>query len=195
MNSLKAFLSSCVQVNTESGVRTDNLTVVLQNGQPVLVFDRNQQSQPFVVVSVADLESLTQDDVAVLTIIAEQSQWSVIVDGTNQVRGIIEPQRMKDLRIAATATTERDEFGGKITDPLISPISVSVSFYGCPKHPEVGRFALHAVGAPIPRCPKDGEAMVELEKRGEHADTKSHAPMDGGKKGWFVQLFSWKRKA
>jgi hypothetical protein len=155
-------------VNTESDLGADNLTVLLQNRQPTRVFDRAKQSQPFVVVPIADPESLTEADVAALAIIAEQPEWLVIMDHANRVRGIIEPQRTKDLRIAARATVKLGEFGGKIT-PLPGEVEVSVSFYGCPRHPEAGRFALHQIGAPIPHCPICGEPMTKLQEKSKRA--------------------------
>lgn len=157
------------------------------------IFDRAQQSQPFMVAPIADPESLTDADVAALAIITEQLQWIVVVDATNQVRGVIEPQHTKEVQITASAIIKSGEFS--IPELYGKGVRVSVSFYGCPKHPEVGRFALHEVGAPIPCCPKDGEAMVELEKRGERTDVMPHAQMVGGKKGWFARLFSRGRKA
>jgi len=117
MDSLKAFLSSCAVVNTENDLRPDTLTVFLQKGQPAYVIDRMGQSQPFTIMLVADPEALTNDEVTALAIVAEQTMWIVVVDSSNQVRGVIEPQNVEDLKIAARATSREGEFGSTITSP------------------------------------------------------------------------------
>jgi len=171
VNSLKAFLSAWVLANDESDLRTNKLTVLLKDGQPMRVFDRAKQSQPFIVVQIDDPESLSATDIAALEIIVEQPEWVVVIDRAEQVRGIVEPHRTKDLWIAASATIKRGEFGGKIVSPQ-GDIVVSVSYYGCRRHPEAGRFVLHQVGAPIPRCPQCGEPMVELYKKSNRTKSK-----------------------
>lgn len=118
MDSLKAFLSTCALVNTESDLQAGSLTVLLQNDQPSRVFDRTGQSQPFEVVLVADPELLTENDVVTLAIVAEQAKWIVVVDHSNQVRGVIEPQSVKNMQIAAKVTIRQGEFGSAITSPL-----------------------------------------------------------------------------
>lgn len=171
MNSLKAFLSACALVNAENDLHTGNLTVLLQNGQPARVFDRAGRSQPFVVVPIADPESLNEADAMALAVIAEQPEWIVVVDRANQIHGMVEPSRTKDLAVAARATVKRGEFGGKIP-PLSGVVEVSVSYYGCPTHPEIGRFALYQIGAPVPRCPIDSKPMIKLEEKSSRAKTR-----------------------
>jgi hypothetical protein len=193
MDSIKAFLSLCKLINTENDVSTDMLNVLIQKDQPVYIFDRAQQVQPSVAVQITEPEKLTQTDVAVLAIITEQSQWIVIMDGAKQVRGVIEPQRTEKLQIAAKMTIKPGELSAedeRKIPKIGGGVQVSVSFYGCRRHPEVARFALYDVGQPIPHCPVDGEVMVELEKKGESVDAKSHAQKYGKKKGWFSRLFS-----
>lgn len=171
MNSLKAFLSPCAIINTESDLRAGMLNVLMQNGQPVRVFDRTRQTQAFVVAPIDDPESLGEVGVAFFALVTEQPEWIVVMDRANQVRGIIEPQRTKDLRIAANATIKRGEFGG-LAAPPSDIVEVTVTFYGCPKHREAGRFALHQIGAPIPRCPHCGEPMINLQEKSSRAKSR-----------------------
>lgn len=80
MNSLKAFLSPCEVVGSEAELHKGELSVLIEDGQPVQIFDRAGQPQFFQVVSVADHESLTKEEVATLATVAQQTKWIVIVD-------------------------------------------------------------------------------------------------------------------
>jgi len=171
MNSLRAFLSPCAIINAENELHAGTLNVLIQNGQPARVFDRTLQPQPFVIAPIDDPEFLDEIDVAFFALITEQPEWIVVVDGANQVHGIIEPRRTKDLHVAARVTTKKDEFG-TLTPPPFGTIEVSVSYYGCSEHPGVGRFALHQIGVPIPHCPHCGKPMIKLQEKGKRAKTR-----------------------
>ena len=118
MDSLKAFLSPCVLVNVESDAQVGNVTVLWQNDQPARVFDRTGQSQSFEVTLVPDPEMVTEEEVATLVSVAEQTKWIVVVDHSNQVRGVIEPQSAENLQIAARITIRQGEFGSTTVRPL-----------------------------------------------------------------------------
>jgi len=163
MDSLKEYLSTCKVIDTESDLRKGNPTVLLQNGQPARVFDSTGQPQPFIVALIANPESLSQVDVVALAIIAEEPEWIIIVNYANQICGLIEPEYAEELQVAEIRV-EHGELGGRITPLPSDEIIVSVSYYGCLKHPEAGRFALHQSGQPIPRCPQCGEPMTKLKE-------------------------------
>jgi hypothetical protein len=118
MDSLKAFLTRPMFVSAESDFQPGDLTVLLQNDQPARVFDRTGEPQPFEVILVADPELLTENDVATLVIVAEQTKWIVIVNHSNQVCGVIEPQSVENMQIAAKAAIRQGEFGSAITSPM-----------------------------------------------------------------------------
>jgi len=163
MDSLKEYLSTCKVIDTESDLRKGNPTVLLQNGQPARVFDSTGQPQPFIVALIANPESLSQVDVVALAIIAEEPEWIIIVNYANQICGLIEPEYAEELQVAEIRV-EHGELGGRITPLPSDEIIVSVSYYGCLKHPEAERIALHQSGQPIPRCPQCGEPMTKLKE-------------------------------
>lgn len=182
MNSIKAFLSACALVNAESDIQVGNLTVMLQNGQPVRVFGRTRQSEPFTVMLIANVELLTEGEVATLGIVAEQSIWIVVVDYFNQVCGLVEPQNTGDLRIAARATIAQDELGSAITPPLPSITGPSQpdpsASYQRPLREwwhqvirDYGRYRCYAFFLCLP---SDEEAVKYLTKFGEELDLLSN---------------------
>jgi hypothetical protein len=171
MNSLKAFLSPCTIMNAESEFQAGTLNVLMQNGQLVRMFDRDGHPQSFVVAPIDDPESLGEAGVTAFSLIAEQPDWIVVLDRENQVRGVIEPNRTRELRIAANATITRGEFSSKMTLPP-GEVKVTVNFYGCAKHPEVARFALHQVGQLIPSCPTCGEPMKKLQEKSSRSKAR-----------------------
>lgn len=120
MNSLKAFLSPCEVITIEAELHKGELSVLIEDEQPAQIFDRAGQPQPFQVVSIANPESLTKEDIATLAAVAQQTKWVVIVDHSSQVRGIIEPESNEELLIAARTTIQQGELGSAIVPPLPS---------------------------------------------------------------------------
>lgn len=120
MNSLKAFLSPCKVITTESDLHEGILGILIEDGQPAQMFDHAGQPQPFQVVSIANPESLTREDIDTLVAVAQQTKWIVIVGNSGQVHGILEPQSNKELLIASRTTIQRGEFGSATAPPLPS---------------------------------------------------------------------------
>ncbi|MEM4203887.1 MAG: hypothetical protein QXS54_07445 [Candidatus Methanomethylicaceae archaeon] len=132
MNSLKAFLSPCESITTTDALQRGKLSVLTENEQPVQVFDRAGQPQSFQIVSIVEPESLTQEEVAILTAVAEQSKWIVVVDQSGRVCGVIEPEGSEELWIAARATVQPGELSSAVASPLyaqtISPSNLGVTW-------------------------------------------------------------------
>lgn len=127
MNSLKAFLSPCEVITNEGDLHKGVLNVLIEDGQPAQIFDHARQPQPFQVISIANPELLTKEDVDTLITVAQQTKWIVIVDNLGQVHGIIEPESNEELLIAAGAIIQQGEFGTAIAPPLPSMAEIKTT--------------------------------------------------------------------
>jgi hypothetical protein len=164
LNSLKAFLSTFVFLDDVSNLQMGELNLLVQNSQPIYVFDSSGRPQAFTVFVLDDPESLSREDVRALASIIEQPEWLVIVDHSNRIYGLVEPMRTEDLRAAAYSTIKSGSEFGSIT-PLDGKIhNVSVTYYSCAEHPQV-RYALHQIGMQIPNCPYDGKPLTKLQEK------------------------------
>lgn len=177
MNSLRAFLAPCEIIHTEGELRQDKLSLLIENGQPAQIFDRDGQPQVFQVVSVANPELLTKEEVATLATVAQQAKWIVIVDHSGQVRGIIDPESNEELLIAAKASIQQGELGSAIAPPLPSGIEIkstpALNLLGEWWHQILREYKRYRCYAFFLCLPSDRDAIEYITKYGKELDVLS----------------------